>query len=153
MILSCNEIDTGDLPVRKFAVVCTAETTPADVQRLCSNIPVLRQAMPGWKLKKLDVTGPMECSRIVLDPSEAGFTVWAEYQDVPLDEEEQFPPFEGPRGLQPDGSFILTPRCYAAMKEMFLNAWIRIPMPRHKQLDRFREVVSEDTGVSFEEYT
>ncbi len=159
MILSCEEIyqEKPDPTVRRFAVETSGDVGPADIARLCGKIPKPYQKHDDPEHDDL-VCGDIAFKRQAVN---GHWLVTARYVPTPIvtpaggielpdgDQAEQFPPYVGPAGKQPDGSFILSPRAYKALKEAILWSY-RSP---REYLDKLVSAVSKDCGIDFEVYT
>ena len=63
-------------------------------------------------------------------------------------DDDECPEYTGPKGKQPDGSFILTPRCFEALRGVI--AWQGARDRNAEQLHRFTEFLYTDTETDFE---
>lgn len=157
MILSCEELDLGDeTPNKAFVVVADNHCSPMDILRLCGKIPKVRDEhddprFNGWRVNEVRVTG---------DNISGHNRVDVEYAPPPIEvaeesDEPRFPPYTGPKGEQPDGSFVLTPRCYRVLSEMFAHKWNRVNLPDYheKWIEKLGTAIYEDIGHSFMELT
>ncbi len=159
MIHSCEEykpLEDPPTPDRYFAVVADEGTTAGDILRLIGRLPKMNETHPDkqqWP--------EYECWNLTVVPKESPglFRVHAQYRPIAdiavASDEPLFPPYSGPVGKQPDGSFILSPRCLHYLEELFMHQWNRFQLPDYhdKYIEALQDAIHEDTGTSFGELT
>jgi hypothetical protein len=157
MIIKCTENKMPeDMPDRTFSVEIGGNESPADVLRLCGKIPKPHEdrggKWKGWTVNNISLVPFRE---------PPGYSVLVEYAPpavIEASDEPQFPPYAGPVGKQPDGSFILSPKAFHYLREAWMyRAWdfgsIGPKLPRQTHFDKFCGVLSDETGYGDEEYT
>lgn len=164
MILSCDELDLGDeTPNKAFIVVADNHCSPMDILRLCGKIPKVRDEhddprFNGWRVNEVRVTGDNVSGHNRVDVEYAPPSIEvAEESDEP-----RFPPYSGPKGEQPDGSFILTPRTWEYLYRAMLwsTHWGIGHQPdgppacmAASSMKDFWRVFCKETGMDMETYT